>query len=174
MLAPRLGTLWIYGDSLSGKFYNSVSRKPLCSHIFATCENTYSYVYPISFRSSLKSKVDFRPSFILDTIRNVLRDSRMKSSQSLLVLNLGIHYSFTISFATYQKLIDDVIVILLDREKGLGSKAEVTWKTSTSVRKENEEPPRNATCWRFLTEQVRQNFFYKFIVGMDVFVLINY
>ena len=158
MLAPRLGTLWIYGDSLSDKFYKSIKKKPLCSRIFASCSSTYNWVYPLALRNSLQAKLDFRPSIILDTIRSVLRDSRMKSSQSLLVLNLGIHYAYTISFATYQKFIDDVIVILLDREKGLGSKAEVIWKTSTSMRKENEESPRNFTCWRFLTEQVRQNF----------------
>ena len=157
MLAPRLGTLWVYGDSLSAKFYNSMSRKPLCGTMFASCNLTHNWVYPLALRK--KGGVDFQPSIILDTIRNVLRDSRMKSSKSLFVLNLGIHYTRTISFATYQKLIDDVIVILLDREKGLGSEAEVIWKTSTSIRKENEKPPRNTTSWRLITEQVRQNFF---------------
>ena len=157
MLAPRLGTLWVYGDSLSARFFNSMSRKSLCGRTFASCDLTYNWVYPLALRK--KGGVDFQPSIILDTIRNVLRGSRMKSSQSLLVLNLGVHYTYTISFATYQKLIDDVIVILLDREKGLGSKAEVIWKTSTSIRKEKERPPRNATNWRFLTEPVRQNFF---------------
>ena len=159
MLAQRLGTLWIYGDSISHNFYNSISRKPLCNRTFASCGRTYSWVYPLRLRASLKKGIDFQSSIILDEIRNVLRDNRMNSSQSLLVLNLGIHYAFTIRFATYQKLIDDVIVILLDREKSLGSKAEVIWKTSTSLRKENEKPPRNSTSWRFLTEQARHGFF---------------
>ena len=179
MPAPRLRTLWIYGDSLGVRFHNSLSRKPLCWRIFASCSRTYNWVYPIPYENealgkSLTDEFDFRPSIILDTIRNVLRDNRMKSSQSLMVLNLGLHYPPSISFATYQKLIDDVIVMLLDRERRLGSKAKVIWKTTTSLRKENEEPPRNSTSWRFFTEQVRhRHVFFQFIVRMEVFVLIN-
>ena len=167
MIAQRLGTLWIYGDSISSKFYKSISRKPLCNRTFASCSSIHSWVYPRRLEASFKKGIDFQPSIILDEIRNVLRDNRMNSSQSLLVLNLGIHYTFTISFATYQKLIDDVIVILLDREKSLGSKAEVIWKTSTSIRKEKERPPRNITCWRFLTEQVRHGIFFLCIYSWD-------
>ena len=124
-------------------------------------------MYPVLHEKKerlLTDNFDFRPSVILDNIRNVLRNNRMKSSQSLLVLNLGLHYSISLSFVTYQKLIDDVIVMLLDRHKSLGSKAQVIWKTTTSMRKEKLEPPRNITSWRFFTEQVRDRIFFPSVI----------
>ena len=116
------------------------------------------YPYPrhkISGGNSLTDNSDFRANVTLSSIRNVLRDSLMKLPHSLLVLNLGLHYPISITFTTFQKLIDDIIVMLCDREKGLGSNATVIWKTTTSIRKENEKLPRNDTAFRFLTEQVR-------------------
>ena len=76
----------------------------------------------------------------------------MKGPQSLFVLNLGIHYTLTINFTTYQQLIDDVIQILLDREVGLGSRAKVVWKTTTST--DSEGLPVHWTMRRFYTGQV--------------------
>ena len=118
-------------------------------------------MYPVpneneALGKSLKDDFDFRPEIILNSIRNVLGDPGMRSPYSVLVLNLGLHYPPSINFTTYQKLIDDVIVVLHGREKELGSSARVVWKTTTSIRKENEIPPRNGTMWRFFTEPVRK------------------
>ena len=118
-------------------------------------------MYPVpneneALGKSLKDDFDFRPQIILNSIRNVLGDPRMRSPYSVLVLNLGLHYPPSINFTTYQKLIDDVIVMLHGREKELGSSARVVWKTTTSIRKENKIPPRNETTWRFFTEPVRK------------------
>ena len=136
-------------------------------------------MYPVPHENenlgkSLTDDFDFRPSIILDNIRNILRNHRMKSSQSLLVLNLGLHYSISLSFVTYQKLIDDVIVMLLDRHKSLGSKAQVIWKTTTSLRKEKEKPPRNSTTWRLLTEQVRDRIFFHLSFSTYFSTLLSY
>ena len=151
--------MWIFGDSLGFRFYASLSRQPLCRELFASCSRTYNWVYAVpneneALGKKLTDDFDFRPNIILDSIRNVLRDSRMRSPHSLLVLNLGLHYAPSINFTTYQNLIDDVIV-MLGRERELGSNATVIWKATTSIRKENETPPRNDTTWRFFTEQVR-------------------
>ena len=118
-------------------------------------------MYPVpndneALAKSLKDDLDFRPYIILDSIRNVLRGSLMQSPHSVLVLNLGLHYPPSINFTTYQKLIDDVIVMLHNRVKELGSSARVIWKTTTSIRKENENPPRNIASWRFFTEPVNK------------------
>ena len=142
------------------RFHRQLSQKPLCKEILVSCRRTYNWVYPLprgqeALGKSLTDDFDFRPNIILNSIRNVLRDSLMKSQHSLLVLNLGLHYPTNTNFTTFQKLIDDVIVMLRDREKRLGSNAAVIWKTTTSIRKENMTPPRNNTAWRFLTEPVR-------------------
>ena len=100
----------------------------------------------------LNDNFDFRPNIILEAIRNVLRNDTMKSPQSLFVLNLGLHYAININFTTYQKLIDDVIVLLLDREVELGSRAQVVWKTTTATY--GHKAGRTSTKRRFYTEQV--------------------
>ena len=149
----------IYGDSLSLRLYYSIRGKPLCRDIFAHCSATYCWTYPvpkgnIHIAQKLTDDFDFRPNIILESIRNALRNSAMKSAQSVFVLNLGLLYSINLNFTTYQKLIDDVILILLDREVGLGSKAKVVWRTTTSAH--TERMP-NRTGWRFLTEQVKND-----------------
>ena len=145
------------------RFHGSLSQKPLCKTIFASCGRSYNWVYPIpndsdALANSLKDDLDFRPNIILDSIRNVLRRSFMQSSHSVLVLNLGLHYAPRINFTTFQKLIDDIIVMLHNREKELGSSARVIWKTTTSIRKENAHPRRrHIPSWRFLTEPVKKD-----------------
>ena len=125
--------------------------------VFASCNRTYSWTYPvpkenISLARSLTDDFDFRPDIILEAIRDVLRNNAMKSPQSLLVLNLGLHYTICINLTSYQKLIDDVIVISLDRKDGLGSRAKVVWKTTTSA--DNEKGGPLSRIKRFYTEQV--------------------
>ncbi|XP_028409614.1 uncharacterized protein LOC114532328 isoform X2 [Dendronephthya gigantea] len=154
----RRGTLWLFGDSLAVRFHISLSTKPLCRQIFEQCRRSYNWLYPLPGENEALEKLrnddlDFQPTIILDSIRDVLRDRLMKDPHSLLLLNLGLHYPISLNFTTFQKLIDDVIQVLIMREKGLGSHARVVWKTTTSIRKENTKPPRNATGWRFFTEE---------------------
>lgn len=158
----RKGLLWIFGDSLGVRFFNSFSRKPVCREVLAFCSRSYNWVYPVPYENEALGKVltddfDFQPEIILNSLGNVLSYGYMKDPHSLLVLNLGLHYSSNLNFTTFQRFIDDVIIMLRDREKGVRSSARVIWKTSTSIRKENETPPRNNTMWRFFTEPVRTN-----------------
>ncbi len=85
----------------------------------------------------------------------------MKSSQSLLLLNFGLHYPISINFTTFQTLIDNVIKMLSDRKKG----PRVIWKTTTAMHKENADPPRNITHFRFSTEQVGAGAYTPYIGG---------
>ena len=144
------------GDSLSHRLHSSLLEKPLCREVFESCNESYLWTYPLPNEASKLKRSnddhDFRPNIILEAIRNVLRDNTMKGPQSLFVLNLGIHYTLTINFTTYQRLIDDVIEILLDRELGLGSRAKVVWKTTTSTDTERHKVHR--TKERFYTGQV--------------------
>ena len=155
----REGTLWIFGDSLAVRFHNSLSGKPLCQYTFASCSRSYNWLYPLPGENEQRGKalnddLDFRPEVVLESIKVVLRDNRMKDGSSLLLLNLGLHYPVSINFTSFQKLIDDVIVTLRNREEGQGGRARVIWKTTTSIRKERKTPPRNLTNWRFFTEPV--------------------
>ena len=161
----RKGTLWIYGDSLALRLHNSLSSKLLCTKIFRACSRSYNWVYPIPYESEYVAKTkndnfDFRPNLVLESIREVLLSERMTTADSLLVLNLGLHFPIGINFTTYQNLITDVIRLLRNREKELGSKARVIWKTMTAIHKEKVAKPRNKTHWRFFTDQV--NYYHYF------------
>ena len=155
----RQGTLWIFGDSIGCRLYRSLAKKPLCSRTFTACRCSYNWVYPvpnnnITLGKILNDNFDFRPELVLHSLRGALSHNAMKSRHSVLVLNLGLHYPISINFLTYQRLIDDVIEMLRTRERLLGTRAKVIWKTTTSMRKERAETPRNVTHFRFSTEQV--------------------
>ena len=133
----------------------SINKKPLCKKT-TTCTCTTLRVYPLSKNATKHrsyDKRDFQPNIILDEIRNILRDPKMKDRNSTFLINLGIHYTLGINFTTYQKLIDEVLVILCNR-KELGSNAKIVWKTITTMRKELEKPNGNSMMWRFVSEPV--------------------
>ncbi|XP_046859014.1 uncharacterized protein LOC124452500 [Xenia sp. Carnegie-2017] len=151
------GSLWIYGDSLAVRFYNSVATTTLCQTLFRSCGYSYNWVYPIpneneAVAKKLNDDFDFRPELVLESIRNVLRRDDMKTDESILILNFVLHYTMSLNFTTYQRLVDDVIVMLRNRWRDLGSNARIIWKTSTAIKKENEPIPRNLTFKRFFTD----------------------
>lgn len=156
------GTLWIYGDSLALRLHHSLLGQLLCTEVFLSCRYSYNWIYPLPGESEYVGKtqnddLDFRPHLVLESIRNVLRNDDMQSGDSLLVLNLGLHFPIGINFTTYQKLITDVIKMLKHREQELGSKAKVIWKTMSAIHKENAGKPWNVTNWRFFTDQVKES-----------------
>ena len=147
----------------------SLSKKPLCTKIFRACKYSYNWVYSIHTEKLGKTEndnYDFRPNLILKSIREVLLSKGMTTADSLLVLNLGLHFPIGINFTTYQSLITDVIRLLKNREKELGSKARVIWKTISAIQKEIVKKPRNETFWRFLTDQV--NYYHYFQQGHNL------
>ena len=63
------------------------------------------------------------------------------SENSVLILNLGLHYMESIRLQDYRILLLKVIDLLNERNKGTGElkhKARVVWKTSTSISKEKD------------------------------------
>ena len=160
-LKNRFETLWIFGDSLSVRFYRSLSKTFVCKRMFKRCHRTYNWIYPLESESEGKKRNDdndFRPKIILNSIRDVLRRPDMKSNGSVLVLNLGLHYPASINFTTYQELIRDVITLLKARKQDLGNSAKVVWKTTTAMHKENcKQANKNSQNWRFFTPQVKKN-----------------
>lgn len=104
-------------------------------------------------------KLDFRPSKVIEPIVKVLRSPEMKVDGSVLLLNLVLHYTKTINFTTYQKLIDDLILALKETEVNSQGelvpkyKAKVIWKSGTALWKEKVKIL-NLTHYRFFSSQV--------------------
>ena len=157
----KSGTLWIYGDSLSMRFYKSVMTRPLCESLYKKCRNSYMWIYPALNNGeniALESDLDFRPEKVIETVVNVLRKPEMQKEESTLLLNLGLHFSKTVNFTTYQRLIDDLILILKEKELSQGGivpkyKCKIIWKSSTAICKEQATSSKR-TDFRFYTSQV--------------------
>ena len=155
------GTLWIYGDSVSMQFYKSVMTRPLCASLYEKCNNSYMWIYPARNKGldiALESDLDFRPGKVIETVVNVLRKPEMQKEESTLLLNLVLHFSKTVNFTTYQRLIDDLILVLKEKELSQGEqvpkyKCKIIWKSSTAICKDQASSSKR-TDFRFYTSQV--------------------
>ena len=108
----------------------------------------------------LEGDLDFRPEKVHEVVIEVLRKSEMEQEESTLLLNLDVHYVRSINFTSYQKLIDDLILIL--KAKGQGERisqypAKIIWKSSTAVCMEKYAKG-ILTHFRFMTSQVCLHF----------------
>ena len=157
----KSGTLWIYGDSVSMQLFKSVKTRPLCKSLYKKCNNSYMWIYYAHNKGlnvALETDLDFRPQKVIETITDVLRTPEMQQEESVLLLNLVLHFVKTVNFTTYQRLIDDLILVLKENERSLGErvlkyKAKIIWKSSTALCKEKASSSKE-TDFRFFTSQV--------------------
>ena len=156
------GTFWVYGDSLGVRLYQSISSRALCRKLYSKCKNSYNWLYPVI--NAAKSRIendslDFRAEEVLKAIRRVLSTTELQQSSSVLLLNLGLHYTVSVNFTTFQKVIGEVINLLKETQvdsqgkEGLMYKAKIIWKSTTALRKHHGKEF-NPTDSRFLTPQV--------------------
>ena len=166
----KSGTLWIYGDSVSMQLYRSAMRGPLCKSLYKNCGSSYMWVYPAKYKGlniTLEEDLDFRPEIVIKTITDVLHTPEMQQEESVLVFNLVVHYAKSVNFTTYQRLIDDLILLLKGTELSHGErvpkyKAKIIWKSSTAPCKDNVSRKQKQTDFRFFTSQVCTLWFVSF------------
>ena len=159
------GTLWVFGDSVGRLLYQSVNTRPLCNLLYKKCNNSYMWVYRRDNEKlylKLERDLDFRPQKVLEAVIDVLRKPEMQKEESTLLLNLVLHFVRSINFTTYQKLIDDLILVLkaqgFPQEERISEyPAKIIWKSSTAVCEEKYATLR-LTNLRFLTSQVCLHF----------------
>ncbi|PFX19399.1 hypothetical protein AWC38_SpisGene16185 [Stylophora pistillata] len=156
------GFLWIYGDSLAVRLVSSVQSRALCSRLYWGCGRSYNWIYPVISEALSKQQnddLDFSSEKVIETIKDVLRRREMQRRDSVLLLNLGIHFPISVNFSTFQRLVGDLINVLKEtRINSQGDRvpkypAKVIWKSSTAIHKEKAEV-KNKTNWRFFTTQV--------------------
>ena len=138
--------------------YQSVNTRPLCNLLYKQCNNSYVWVYrrdDEKLYNVLERDLDFRPEKVLEAVTDVLRKPEMQQEESTLLLNLVLHFARSINFTTYQKLIDDLILVLKERISEYPAK--IIWKSSTAVCQEKYAIHRH-TQLRFLTSQVCLHF----------------
>lgn len=167
----KKGTLWIYGDSNGDFFFKLIRTRPLCRQTFQRCNSTYNWVYNLpggnqTIGKLLNDDLDFSVDRILKEISEVLNDTTMRrDNQSVIILNLGLHYVQNINFTKYRELIDRTIQLFKGGEGGevgdIGRnyQGQMIWKTTSSMNREKFGDPRtgarHSKTIRFLTYQVR-------------------
>ena len=147
------GTFWIYGDSLGRRLYSSVQTRPLCKRLYKEIDQAHK-----GLNNKLERNVHFSPELVIETVVNALRSPEMQQEESVLLLNLVLHYAKKINFTTYQRLTDDLILALKASELSHGEripkyKAKIIWKSSTALCKEKASSSKE-TEFRFFTSQV--------------------
>jgi len=119
------------------------------------------WIYPAFSKGlniTLERDLDFRPEKVIETVVSVLRRPEMQQEESVLLLNLVVHYAKSVNFTTYQRLIDDLILALKAKELSHGErvakyKAKIIWKSSTAICKEKASLSKETES-RFYTSQV--------------------
>lgn len=104
---------------------------------------------------------DFNSTIVLDQYKDIMNHPKMMNQESAFIFNLGVHYTSSLNFTTFQKLIDDILAVLtmvkeLTTNGTLWNwKPIVIWKTSTAMQRENIPLKyRYLDCVRFQTNQV--------------------
>ena len=154
----RLRTLWIYGDSQAERLHMSILDGPLCREIFQSCNLSKLWVYPYKGERPPWDNKDFNDQIVVEDLRRILEQPEMDEN-SVLILNLGLHYMESVSFREYQRLLNKVLNLLKEREGVSGQlkyNTRVIWKTSTSLSKEKDTGDQlKSDRRRFLTLPVR-------------------
>jgi len=155
--------LWIYGDSVSSQFYHQVKFNPLCRILFQRCMYSYNWLYSLeNYNSTLKRYVrrnttlektlwddrDFDVYRVVDELRQVLQHPAMKTRDSVLLLNYGLHFTESLNYTNFKIAIRSIIE-LLRNEAG----CQVIWRTTTSLNRHKYSQP-NWHSRRFMTSPV--------------------
>ena len=127
----REGTLWIYGDSVGDFFYKSIVKERLCKEIFKQCKRTYNWVYRIPGGNLTIARLetddlDFSIDKILNEISAVARNTFM-DEDSVMILNLGLHYVQNVNFTSYMNLVDRVIDLFRGKITFVWNEIEIIW-----------------------------------------------
>ena len=144
--APKLEKLWIYGDSQAERLHLSITDGSLCTEIFKSCNLGKMWVYPYSGQFSKWDHKDFYESIILGSLRVVLERTYM-SENSVLILNLGLHYMESIRLQDYRILLLKVIDLLNERNKGTGELKHKARVENVHFYKQGEGPWKSTDKW---------------------------
>ena len=155
--------LWIFGDSVSSQFYHQVKFNSLCRDLFQRCMYSYNWLYSLeNYNSTLNRYVrrnttvektlwddrDFDVFRLIDELRQVLQHPAMRTRDSVLLLNYGLHFTESLNYTNFKMAIHSIIT-LLQNEAG----CQVIWRTTTSLNRHKYSQP-NLHSRRFMTSQV--------------------
>ena len=151
--------LWVYGDSLSYRWWGSPFGIDICKRHFKYCNNTFTYTYAkrefstshISFGFSFNRSLFFNP------IEIAFDDAHMQSERSVLLINFGIHLILSLNFTELKDTVDKFAELIQVKRSSKRALPRIVWRTTTSTFPEIKDLP-NRLSARFLTNHRIQLF----------------
>lgn len=106
----------------------------------------------------LDDDLDFDLYKVISFVKETLETPSINTQQSTLVINMGLHYVYTINFTAYQSLLEHFLDLIFVNhtleERGTPRyKTNIIWKTTTQIMKERGSYYQD-TSYKFLTTQV--------------------
>jgi len=152
----KLDTLIIYGDSMAKLFYNSISKKPICTNLFTNCTLVYTWAY-IKGRYSTEDEdsnsydgKDFNETIFFRGISDTLNDLPFLSRKNVLVINFGLHQLVNLSWERMKRLFYLFLDFVAKIKIQLGKRTPlIIWKSIT----EPGQIKAFRTSERFMTTQ---------------------
>ncbi|XP_028409585.1 uncharacterized protein LOC114532311 isoform X2 [Dendronephthya gigantea] len=135
--SPLYNTLWIYGDSQAKRMYEEVQNTSLCKTIFRVCKLSSNWVYAYEGEMPRQDDLDFDYKRITNDIKRVL-DVEEMSENSVMVLNLGLHFVQATNFSNYIKLLRGVVDVIETRQREGKKNVRLIWKTTTEISKHKD------------------------------------
>ena len=117
--------------------YDEVKNTKLCGKIFKACNLSRNWVYAYNGEFPPQDDLDFDHNRIVDDIKRVLELPEM-SQNSIMVLNLGLHYLGATNFSNYIKLLRSVVGVFKNRQREGKKCARMIWKTTTEISKHKD------------------------------------
>ena len=117
--------------------YNEILNTNLCGTIFKACKLSRNWVYAYTGEFPAQDNLDFDHNRIVNDIKRVL-DLPEMSENSVMLLNLGLHYLASTNFSNYVKLLRGVVNVFKAREREGEKTAKMIWKTTTEVSKHKD------------------------------------
>lgn len=130
-------TLWIYGDSQARRMFAEVRDTKLCRTIFKACKLSRNWVYTYTGEFPPQDDLDFDYRRITNDIKRVL-DLPEMSGNSVMVLNLGLHYVQATNFSNYVKLLRGVVEVFKNRQREGKGSVRMIWKTTPEISKHKD------------------------------------
>ena len=151
--------LWVYGDSLSQRWWGSPFRIDICKRLFKYCTHSYTFTYAERDynTSHINFGLPFNKSRFLNPIEIALDDAHIQSERSVLLINFGIHLILSLNFTELKDTVDKFAELIEVKRRSKNTMPRIVWRTTTSTFPEMKNL-RNTLSARFLTNHRIQLF----------------
>ena len=128
------GVFWIYADSTGRRFFKDIVNTKFCSAVFQSCKLTINKIYMERYNGTQFKEVDekdFDTVRVLKELEEILTDPLINDTNSVLMLNYGLHYVVSISFQTFNEMMDRIINLLISFQPVF--KGNIIWRTTSAI-----------------------------------------